>query len=161
MLLVLSGCGSEFEPPAIAKGAPVPCNYQSSIRGRVDSELQEDVRAFFADARKHGETDCPRLKEITFADSAKDMGEDESSMIIGLCISSGRVKILKWWWTVAEPIERKGLIYHELGHCLLKLDHSTEPSVNLMSPYILTASKLADHWDDLVDKLFARDYSSL
>lgn len=33
------------------------------------------------------------------------------------------IEVLSWFWNAAGPIERKVLIYHELGHCAMGLEH--------------------------------------
>lgn len=40
------------------------------------------------------------------------------------------------FWETSEEMVRKRLIYHELGHDVLNLDHSEDPN-NFMFPYII------------------------
>lgn len=46
------------------------------------------------------------------------------------------IRINKEHWQYFNPITRKILIYHELGHCDLNLDHSDTTSI--MNPYALS-----------------------
>lgn len=45
---------------------------------------------------------------------------------IGYCIISGSSRIViinRGYWNVASEIERELLIFHELGHCILNMEH--------------------------------------
>lgn len=56
--------------------------------------------------------------------------DDLSGNTVGLCASMPYRQIIKidrkWWEAHPSHAERRSLIYHELGHCVLFLDHSTE-----------------------------------
>ena len=61
-------------------------------------------------------------------------------------------------WDHSEPLERKGLIYHELGHCLCKLDDnvitlSDGCPGSLMSPSMAGYTCTTKHWEAWVYRM--------
>jgi hypothetical protein len=52
-----------------------------------------------------------------------------------------------------NPIMAKALLYHELGHCILDLDHTSEESQTLMSPNMFSSKYYTNNWDRLVKDL--------
>lgn len=55
----------------------------------------------------------------------------------------------------AHPLALKELIYHELGHCLLGLDHVEAKPHKIMSPEMsLNGKWLTSNWDHLMTELF-------
>ena len=67
-------------------------------------------------------TDVKNL-EVLFAD-------DLEVGVIGACyFLMNRVEISRQYWMQAPIHERDELIQHELGHCILGLDHSKAPSI--------------------------------
>ncbi|CAB5221113.1 hypothetical protein UFOVP244_84 [uncultured Caudovirales phage] len=157
----LFGCGEEQYQMAASRRGPAPCTFKSSVSGSVDPDLYSTVMDFFRDAKAHRADYCPRLNGITMVDTVADMGYEPGSLVIGVCKWPRQINILRPYWYQASPTLRAALIYHELGHCLLNLDHSSPENINIMAPVILSEEILEDHWSALVDKLFARNYESL
>lgn len=157
----LFGCGAEQYQVSASKRGPTPCTLKASISGPIDSELYSTVVDFFRDAKTHHANDCARINGITMANTVADMGYEPSSLVIGVCMWPRQIKILRPYWYQASAALRSALIYHELGHCLLNLDHSSPENINLMAPVILPEQVIEDNWSALVDKLFARNYESL
>lgn len=48
----------------------------------------------------------------------------------------------------------KGVLFHELGHCILDLRHTDIDSQGLMNPYSFSPDYYINHWTTLVDDLF-------
>lgn len=86
---------------------------------------------------------------------------------LGLCTRQGiqSEDIAKYggYWTEIRvhhqisnqpPILLKALLYHELGHCVLDLNHTTQYPYRLMSPNAESDTWIAANWISLVDDLF-------
>lgn len=55
----------------------------------------------------------------------------------------------------SHPMALKELIYHELGHCLLGLDHVQPKPHSIMSPEMsLNGKWLTSNWDSLIEDFF-------
>lgn len=55
----------------------------------------------------------------------------------------------------SHPLALKELIYHELGHCLLNLDHVQPKPHSIMSPEMsLNGKWLTSNWDHLMKEFF-------
>lgn len=55
----------------------------------------------------------------------------------------------------SHPLALKELIYHELGHCLLNLEHVQAKPHKIMSPEMsLNGKWLTSNWDHLMTELF-------
>jgi hypothetical protein len=57
-------------------------------------------------------------------------------------------------WMDKAEMQYRSVIWHELGHCLLDLDHSKRREFSLMRPSIFEFT--AGEWPILVDELFSR-----
>lgn len=38
------------------------------------------------------------------------------------------INLRKSWWDAANDMDRRGVVYHELTHCVYNLEHSTDPT---------------------------------
>lgn len=54
-------------------------------------------------------------------------------------------------WKDIEPVHRRELIWHELGHCVYDLRHSDE--VDIMRPRVYSTKHDGSNWDYLVKRL--------
>lgn len=93
--------------------------------------------------KKHQSIDAeftPYIQEFIYASMGRVSQEDfkgftmgfkdyGDSTIIGTChYSVYEVDInQKWWVENASPLQRYELVFHELGHCILKRGHTEEP----------------------------------
>lgn len=69
-----------------------------------------------------------------------DMEKDakKAETWVGVCYRNGTARaifIKKWYWNKIDSTSRKTLLFHELGHCILDLEHRDDPN-NYMNPYI-------------------------
>jgi hypothetical protein len=118
-----------------------------------DSDLQLIVRQFFADAQTLNKETSRLIESIRWVDSF-----DEATTI-GTCevwtwddgtVHSKRINLLKSAWNTSSDQTKRTLIYHELGHCALDLDHVERPTVAIMNPVILYDDVAAPIWFNLV-----------
>lgn len=78
----------------------------------------------------------------------------------GLCYTKNkRIYIDKRKWGMKNYVQKKVLIYHELGHCILNLEHNNMKNnfcpESIMHPYCVSYSRCyEDKWDDYLEELF-------
>lgn len=145
------GCGSFpncFSPPA--KAAPNDFLFDNCPKeavGRVRSaELVPYIKLFIADAQSFG-VGCYYIDRIILAEVADDK-------IAGYCHYNNKIIIDSTFWKHATEAERLVLVYHELGHCALGLDHTAETETEIMNPYVLHGSVVRRYWDELRYRMF-------
>jgi len=56
-------------------------------------------------------------------------------------------------WVKLDPVHRKELMYHELGHCALNLKHVS--TIDIMRPRVYSTHKDGSNWDELVERMKA------
>jgi len=84
----------------------------------------------------------------------------DNKWIIGECnYLTGNVDIDPIFWHNSSEIERRGLVYHELGHCVLWKIHtkgvySDGCSKSLMSPSLPESFCLRRYWSQYKEELF-------
>lgn len=167
LALLLVGCGS------IENQEPDPSTNIS------DSTLNEYYTQFIQECKAVSHTLCatntPKLRTIQFVDEkfiddlAKNAGNPPPiTKRVGVCVAEYRldtitrsyVYILKhdgynYAW---HPDALRALVFHELGHCLLQLDHpsparpSTDPAIMNSQMYSVKTYQL--NWESMVAELF-------
>ncbi len=62
-------------------------------------------------------------------------------------------------WKTATETSRIALVFHELGHCVLRRAHITdsEPTHTLMRPYLMRDYEFSDNFDEVMEELFDPD----
>ena len=87
--------------------------------------------------------------------SSKDLKLAED-IRLGICISAPfatpRIVLNKRFWSKLNSTYKRQLIYHELGHCILQLDHSKD---GLMQPYIIYHKRFKKYEEYYLDKFFS------
>lgn len=164
--LALVGCGAAVEKP---KEEPRPTTVIT------DEQVQEYYDQFIQLCNQFDSANChtyaPKLQLI------KIVNRDELTKLmpanpkaVGLCsifwkgprtnVTSSNVYLLdnngydKNWY----PDELRALLFHELGHCLLQLDHpnparpATDPAIMNYQMYQLKVYQ--SNWDAMVTELF-------
>lgn len=109
-LFTLTGCGQGFE---------------TQNNGTVDATLKPYLDTFLKYANQNGRAFETLNLDMTFSESMPPSNNGGS--VIGYCQrSSGykRVVIKISYWNSASVSDREQLVFHELGHCLLNLDHN-------------------------------------
>lgn len=102
----------------------------------------------------------PRIRdsEIDFVDMAEYLNDSHTN-VIGTCYYFvGKIKIDISYWNSATKLERKALIFHELGHCSLLRDHtctSHDPNrASFMQSQAPPHSFLVMAWESMMEELF-------
>lgn len=114
----------------------------------VDPEIAPLYKEFIADAGRYGRfVDTEAGLEVAFVPSMAD-GH------VGLCSIPGGVSLSREFWDKSDYITRKGLVYHELGHCMLMRRHSEDPK-SIMQPFVEQwQAALTGHYDYALWELF-------
>jgi hypothetical protein len=150
--LAVTACGTEESddwrrlsqeqpPPSFKVEEPT-----QTLKQILDNFLHDCGTTYEADV-----SDVSKLEFIRYGDPATE----ENPTRVGVCLSyhysSG--KLYKSNITVKQmgtPVRMKALLYHELGHCVLGLDHTDQESKTIMSPFMHNDSFYEENWDKLV-----------
>lgn len=157
VLFMLIGCG-RYEPVDHQnKRSPVfPCHGIPE----TDEEALPYVEAFYAKAREYN-TNCYLVDSVKVTDD--DLEVDGSKGVIGICtVNKTSRKIIierRMFGKKRSVVLAKSIVFHELGHCALDLDHSEQEHINLMTPIIISIKQAEENWELLERKLFNRDLS--
>lgn len=85
----------------------------------------------------------------------KDFPAELDGSVIGYCQAPWTISFKKTYWDRASAADRMTLVYHELGHCALNLDHYDEGQ-DIMNTYLLPGDIADEKWDRLVNTMFGR-----
>ncbi len=126
-LLLLAGCG-----------------------GYIDAELVQYVDEFRVEAESRGLRPSPDLG------ISVEYGETPNKSVAFCEYGLFRNRVLvnrERWGGVAFPLEKKALMFHEFGHCVLGREHvsDTEQSLMIAKPIHVL---FENSWSTLVDELF-------
>lgn len=127
---------------------PVGACTVANISSRMDDVIAPYVEEFSHDATSYNRT-CTKVRDIILSDNVK-------TGIAGYCQSRFAVVLSRTFWATADEWERRTLVYHELGHCSLDLDHTDEETLAIMNPYILPSYLAEKHWPQLVKVLMEK-----
>jgi len=150
--MVLIGCGVEQQSD--------PVTVTTKQKEASDQYLSEYMKHFYGiclqttAANRCGEN-LKKISSINFVDKF-DEETDPNGMVAGICWwtrNTRRVEI-KRNITKVGSLQERGLIFHELGHCLLDLGHASPESKMMMSPYLFDEKTYVTNWDRLQNELF-------
>lgn len=173
-IFFLTGCGS-IDQDSPAKQPPTPTIPSTPVNEKVkqrmmnwllkyvsvDNELYPHVAEFVAYCSSIGgefTTQCEKRLMVLDKVEAVDAFED-SPRVVGRCyygeslLVPRTVQVLKGFVN-SNSLSMKGLVFHELGHCLLGQDHVDQNKVDLMIPYMMQESEYGTYWKILVEGLF-------
>ena len=156
--LLLSSCATNDKNPldvALKHLNPTP-NALPPITLTVAPDLIPDYQAFIETANKYHVNLNSRLRNVVLVDSLDS--NNANTRTVGLCTvaatSDGRVayrdvQILKGM--ANDPILLRVIMFHELGHCLLGLDHTGTENKEIMDAIIdIDDAYAVENWDSLV-----------
>lgn len=80
----------------------------------------------------------------------------DTGLRAGDCRMPGKkIRLNADYWNRAPAFERRLLLFHELGHCLLKRAHVPGARDSIMNPTLFSEYGItAEYWVELVDELF-------
>lgn len=145
-LLMLSSCGPIVDVDWHEDAA-------APVGDKIDPDLTVFVNDFTRDRLDRTGVGGRPYLVVGFATlGPESKGVQVQGAVVGECWGREFVFIDKDFWESTGYWCRKGLMYHELGHCVLGLDHVD--GVDIMAPTLLSCSTFQDNWDVLVDDLF-------
>lgn len=154
--VLLTGCGSRLSCMGATVTTPpnqqpsAPCKV-GTMAGHYNDALFPYLVRFSGDAQAR---DVPCYYTITVGVMDGKPG-DLSDDAIGFCQPPLRLMVLKSFWSTASEMEKMSLMYHELGHCALGLDHEDDVP-DIMNSYLIDEEVAVRQWDTLVNTLFER-----
>ena len=115
----------------------------------IDEELKQPVKEFIGDMALYG-----RDFKITFK-SIKFVKEFDKNNVVGRCYYDDRIEILEGMQY--DETYLKLIVYHELGHCLLKFGHTPENSNTIMQPTLIGDNDYIErNWNSMVKYLITQ-----
>ena len=153
-ILLSPACGAALacktEVIARRQSGPQPCTIDNLVY-KFNEKLRPQLEAFSEDAIKRG-VPCLRTRKAIMEEK---FSNGEGDNVIGYCQAPWTVSFLKPYWDRASAADRMTLVYHELGHCALNLDHYDEGQ-DIMNTYLLPGDIADEKWDKLVNNMFGR-----
>lgn len=159
VVIALSACGAEQALPAQTKIV----QFDTFVEERVSVEARPHFVEFiqYCDASVPSvKTRClSNLNRLTSVSTLYDHIPGSEPDTVGVCEfstqkNSSRRVTLRGDAFDHDSLSFKTLVWHELGHCLLDLDHVDDGDVHIMNSYIPYSTVLALEWADLVKELF-------
>lgn len=83
---------------------------------------------------------------ITFVDKF------DSPNVVGTCSGNDEIRIRRSFWENVNYYQQEQVLAHELGHCVMNLDHVTTPSI--MHAYVLQQWYYMTYREELIKELF-------
>lgn len=127
--------------------------------GRVDPSALPHVQQFKKEATDRGVFVDVTPIDVEIVPSFSDVSVSRDT--VGICYTNGsadfgRISLLASFWEKASNSERENLMFHELGHCALGLDHlpCLKGSNQIMCPTMLPSAYYAVQRTSLIDELF-------
>jgi hypothetical protein len=142
---ILTSCGSEISDFHHFTGNPDGYEKKVSL-----GPYAPYVRLFSQYAEEY---DAPvKIDDLEFKTAdIKDEG------IMGRCHTydhgTPTIVIDTIYWEKISPTQRIALVFHELGHCILKREH-IEEGLSIMNPYLISDYNFSNHFDGLLSELF-------
>lgn len=125
-----------------------------------DSYLTEYMKHFYGlclhtTAANRCKENLRKITSINFVDNF-DEETDPNNSVAGVCWWSRNTRKVEIKRNIvkAGSMQERGLIFHELGHCLLDLGHSDPQSKMMMNPYLFDEKTYTTDWDRLQKELF-------
>lgn len=146
-VVVLLGCAKEELPNEYTwKRTARSCSL-GAIASSISPEVLPYVEEFVSDAGRY-DANCFKVNTIKMVPTL-------TGGVVGYCRPRITVALSQEYWDKSTPTTRRTLVYHELGHCALNLDHGKDDDWNdIMNPYVLPDYLAENDWYDLVKRLF-------
>lgn len=133
----------------------IPKNYTDLPDLELDPILFQYVREFEKEAKSRGldiSYRLDKLRQLTWDSLERPK--------VGTCTShSNSIGTMVWTRVVVSPkltnnTYIRAVMFHELGHCVLGLDHRGGEIASIMSPSLTNKTYYDNNWELLVDDLF-------
>lgn len=150
----LVGCG-EFDSKT-----PTILSFNDFLIQKIPQKIRPHFAEFFQYCEISSQSNSDLCHQnIKYLSTVSMKGEQIASdkpNTVGICRIGGyREIILRSDVYPINSLSFKILVWHELGHCLLDLDHVSEADrSSVMNPFILWESELVNNWPYFVSDLF-------
>lgn len=165
---MLVACGTQETVTTTLRNPTEPTDKPTKPTETNDSRIQKYVDEFKQRCIDLNHRAClkrwTRLESVLFVERSVIQNEPGSENRVGVCYvwEDGNKRLVKAKVQILQDIEwndeeLKGLVYHELGHCALGLDHTngTKGHPTIMNPYLYHAMIYIEFWEQMVSELFA------
>jgi hypothetical protein len=117
---------------------------------------EEYVEAFVADAKSFGVN--LKIKDLIIeTEQSVDDTPNDGATTLAKCYTgfmlTPKIVVSSEQWALLSEYGRVQLIYHELGHCILKLDHR-EDGLSIMNPFRIDDELFVKWNQELLEELF-------
>ena len=138
------------------------CGSSEFARLKVGAEFQEYIHKF-------EEVSSQYSYPIKITELVVEMA-DLDPQLQGSCVTrtgeTPRIQINKTYWEEGDASRREGLLFHELGHCVLGRSHRNEVAtdgrpLSLMYEYGVSPGLYVDNRPDYLDELFNYEGSQM
>jgi len=154
---LLTACGGE-EGLHISRG-PRDISFDHYLTSAVDGPIRPHFVEFVEFCKLSSQSDSDtclanlgKLKSVRLKSGVLDQ---ENPTVIGLCeISIDRAVTIRSDFFNHKSIAFKALVWHELGHCLLDLDHVNGTNNHIMNANLPSSKILQSSWSVLVKEFF-------
>lgn len=153
----LYACGSETT--RVAKFVSFENYLDSSVPNVVRPHFAEFIEYCKNSSEENKRRCAENLKYLSSVELKTGIVDETNPNIVGYCeIYIDRKVILRSDMFNVNSLSFKALVWHELGHCLLDLDH-TEPNSgsHIMNAYLPSERELGKNWAYYTNGLFNSD----
>jgi hypothetical protein len=147
--LLFIGCGTPKAVYLEDTYAPVPDCPMRALAYVHDMTFTGYLKQFQSAARSF-DVGCHKTRSMYFDEAMP------TPITVAYCVPGYRIVVSKNKWDKLNEIERKTLVFHELGHCAFNMDHAPPTMVDIMSPELLEGELAADNWNYLIKEMFTR-----
>lgn len=109
-----------------------------SMHTVVSCQSNDSLKPYITEFYDHLERVCPETHDLRNERYSIGFGDTDSDGTIGYCaplLNGYQIVIDKDFWNRASLEDRSNLMYHELTHCVLGVQHSSDEK-NYMYPVI-------------------------
>jgi len=144
LITISIGCGSDYciEPDRVY--------YQTK-------EIEELVYEFQDDYQKYKNTKL-RINRLIIKIKKIEQDDNKDNVTIGLCFTKpGKIPIIeldKKYWSSSDYYNKKRLLYHELGHCVLKYGHPHEDIEGIMAAKTMPYKEYINNEQYYIEQFF-------
>lgn len=86
-----------------------------------------------------------------------DPDSHQTRLAHAACFARETIMINKTWWDSAPLMQQKKVLFHELGHCVLGLEHTLEPlEFSIMNQSLNVVKLDGSNWILLIEELKKR-----
>lgn len=161
LLLLLVACGTDTVIEKVVDNGKYPDYYSN-----FDPDFHEHIYEYEKQAASQNKLYTVKgLDSFKMVKTIKVFNKDGVFLpsVIGVCrtFSNGstHIEIESGFYYYKSEVEAKGLVFHELGHCVQKSDHRDELDIDkcpsIMATYVSSRSKYSECWNNMIVELFS------